>query len=194
MTLAEIKKAEPKFWQRLLRFGGYYTGAIDGILGPQSRAAEARWLADAESAQRQIGTFDERSEANLATLLPSTQLAARKWLNAAKEKAASLGVDVRIICGTRTYGEQRALFAKRPRVTKANAGQSWHNFGLAWDMGIFQGKSYLGDSPHYITLGRLARNLPSLSWGGDWTSFKDEPHIQLQLYPSTSTARAAFER
>lgn len=194
MTLEEIKKNEPKFWQRLLKFGGYYTGSVDGIIGPLSRAAEARWQADVEAAKRQFGTYDERSERNLATLLPSAQRAARQWLRAAQDKAASLGLEVRIICGTRTYGEQRSLYAQRPRVTKANAGQSWHNFGLAWDMGIFRGKEYLGDSPHYRTLGRLADKVPSLCWGGDWATFKDEPHFQLQYYPTTSAARTAFER
>lgn len=194
MTLSEIKTAEPKFWQRLLRAAGYYTGAIDGILGPKSEEAAQRWDADARSGKAAYGTFDDRSERNIETLLPATQRLARRWLLNAQMKAKAAGVEVKIICGTRTYGEQTALYNQKPRVTKAKAGQSWHNFGLAWDMGIFRGKEYLGDSAAYSACGAVARDITGLRWGGDWATFKDEPHIQWQKFASTAEARTAFER
>ena len=34
----------------------------------------------------------------------------------------------------RTFKEQDALFAKRPKVTNAKGGQSYHNYGLAIDI------------------------------------------------------------
>ena len=46
-SLADIKK-DRKFWQRMLRFAGYYDGAIDGILGTKSKAAAAAWDEDAQ--------------------------------------------------------------------------------------------------------------------------------------------------
>lgn len=193
MTIADIQ-ADVRYWQRLLRLAGYYTGKTDGIVGPLTRAAEAKWIEDARAAKDRYGTFDERSERNIATLVPKAQEVARRWLKAATIKANELGVEVRIIDGNRTYAEQNKLYAQRPKVTNAKGGQSWHNFGLAFDFGVFKGKSYLGNSPHYKTLGKLATSIPSATWGGTWTKLVDEPHIQLNLFSSVSAARAAFEK
>lgn len=193
MTIAEIQ-ADVRYWQRLLRLAGYYTGKTDGIVGPLTRAAEAKWIAAAQAAKEKYGTFDERSERNIATLVPKAQEVARRWLKAATVKASELGVEVRIIDGNRTYAEQNKLYAQRPKVTNAKGGQSWHNFGLAFDFGVFKGTSYLGNSPHYKTLGALAKDIPNTTWGGTWTKLVDEPHIQLNLFSSVSAARAAFEK
>ncbi len=194
MNIGEIKK-DRRFWQRMLRVSGYYTGEIDGIRGPLQRAAEAAWEQTCEFLKR-IGTFDQRSEENIATLLPSAQQMAREWLKAAKEAAHAEGYDVKIICGTRSYAEQDALYKKRPRVTKARGGQSWHNFGLAFDFGIFSldGKEYVEESPLYAVLGKLARQVQNAEWGGDWEDFKDEPHVQLRKYRTLAEAREDFER
>lgn len=193
MTLAEIQK-DVRYWQRLLRMAGYYSGRTDGIVGPLTRAAEAKWIAEARTVREKYGTFDERSERNIATLLPKAQEVARRWLKAATARARELGVEVRIIDANRTYAEQDKLFSKRPKVTNARGGQSWHNFGLAFDFGVFKGSSYLGNSPHYKTLGALAKDIPNTTWGGTWTKLVDEPHIQLNQFSSTSAARAAFEK
>lgn len=193
MTLAEIQK-DVRYWQRLLRMAGYYTGRTDGIVGPLTRAAEAKWIAEARTVREKYGSFDERSERNIATLLPKAQEVARRWLKAATARARELGVEVRIIDANRTYAEQDKLFSKRPKVTNARGGQSWHNFGLAFDFGVFKGTSYLGNSPHYKTLGALAKDIPNTTWGGTWTKLVDEPHIQLNQFSSTSAARAAFEK
>lgn len=193
MTIAEIQ-SDVRYWQRLLRLAGYYTGKTDGIVGPLTRAAESKWIAAAQAAKEKYGTFDERSERNIATLVPKAQEVARRWLKAATVKASELGVEVRIIDGNRTYAEQNKLYAQRPKVTNAKGGQSWHNFGLAFDFGVFKGKDYLGNSPHYKTLGKLATSIPGATWGGTWTKLVDEPHIQLNLFSSVSAARTAFEK
>ena len=192
MKLADMMR-DTCYWQRLLRFGGYEPGAIDGVHGPETRAAEARWANDAAVALEELGRFDTRSEAMLATLLPATQQVARQWLSLAVPKAKAAGVEVRLICGTRSYAEQDALYRQRPRVTNAKGGQSMHNFGLAFDFGVFRGREYLAESPQYVHLGRLALQLPQLTWGGTWKSLVDTPHIQLNLYPNTAAARRAFE-
>lgn len=194
MNIGEIKK-ERKYWQRMLRVAGYYTGEIDGIRGPLQRAAEAAWEQTCDFLKR-IGTFDQRSEENISTLLPSAQQMAREWLKVAKGVAHDEGYDVKIICGTRSYAEQDALYKKRPRVTRARGGQSWHNFGLAFDFGVFSldGKEYVEESPLYAVLGKLARQVQNAEWGGDWEDFKDEPHVQLRKYRTLAGAREDFER
>jgi len=134
--------------------------------------------------------FDERSERLLGTLLEKVRPTFRRLLRIAKLRAIDFGCDVRIISGTRTFAEQDALYAKGrtapgPKVTNAKGGQSNHNFGIAVDLGIFQGGSYLDetDSAKATRVHRAiaeavkAAGLP-IEWGGDWKSFPDIPHHQ----------------
>lgn len=100
------------------------------------------------------------------------------------QKAAQNGVRIKIISGLRTYAEQDKLYAQgrsKPGkiVTNAKGGYSNHNFGIAFDIGVFEGNSYLGDSPKYKAVGLLGMEL-GLEWGGNWTSIVDEPHFQLR--------------
>ena len=198
MTIDEIRR-DRMFWQRMLKLGGYYVGHIDGIRGVLQEAAEDAWAADEYAAKQEFGVFDERSEQNIATLLPAAQRLARCWQKMAKAEAEKVGHEVRIICGTRTYAEQDALYAqgrtkKGAKVTNARGGYSWHNFGLAFDFGIFSPdcKTYFGESSHYKTLGKLAVGIEGATWGGTWRKPVDEPHIQLDMFSSVSKAREKF--
>lgn len=191
MTLAEIKK-DTAYWQKLLRLGGYNPGTIDGIEGPKTRAAAAAWEADAAKYKREYGEFDERTEGNLATLIPLAQKKLRRFMKHAVRQAKVDGFEVKLIDGTRSYKEQDKLFAKKPPVTKAKGGYSWHNFGLAADFGLFANGKYITDDAKYKPIGKLARDIEGLEWGGDWTSFKDYPHIQLNKFKSIAEARSKF--
>lgn len=124
-------------------------------------------------------TFDERTEKNLATLHPRAQAKAREFMQSVAPIMRQRGVDVRIISGTRSYAEQDALYAKRPKVTNARGGFSNHNFGVAWDIGLFQGKHYLEDSPLYRECGKIGQSL-GLEWGGAWKTIVDEPHFEVK--------------
>lgn len=129
-------------------------------------------------------TFDPRTEGHIAKLLPPAQAAARRFMAAVIPAMAPEGVTVKIISGLRTYAEQDALYARGrtqpgPRVTNARGGYSNHNFGLAWDIGLFKGSRYLEESKLYRTCGLIGRSL-GLDWGGDWKSLSDEPHFQLR--------------
>lgn len=123
---------------------------------------------------------DARSERFIATLLPQVQPLARALV----QKAALSGICIKIICGFRTYAEQDALYAQGRTVpgntvTKARGGFSNHNFGIAFDIGVFEGKKYLGDSPKYRAVGVIGTDL-GLEWGGNWKKFVDQPHFQLR--------------
>lgn len=131
-----------------------------------------------------MSPLDDRSERNLATLHPEIQPRVVAFISAAKSIATQRGLDVRIISGLRTYSEQDALYAQGRTtpgkvVTNARAGYSNHNFGLAFDIGIFQGKAYLDDHPLYRELGPLGESL-GLEWGGRWKKIVDEPHYQFR--------------
>lgn len=124
--------------------------------------------------------FDSRTEKNLKTLLPEAELHARRFLQAVLDA----GYDVKVLDGTRTFAEQDELFAQgrtKPgkKVTNARGGQSNHNYGIAWDIGLFKDGDYLEDSPLYRKVGKIGREL-GLEWGGDWKSITDEPHYQIR--------------
>lgn len=125
-------------------------------------------------------SLDARSLKNINTLLPEV----RPFAIALIHKAKDNGIQLKIISGLRTYEEQDALFAKGRTsagsiVTHAKGGHSNHNFGIAFDVGIFENGTYQSHSPKYKVVGALAMDL-GLDWGGNWESFKDEPHFQLR--------------
>ncbi len=164
--------------------------AVDGNPGPQTWAAIHRAVVgDAPSAA--IGKLaDERSERAIVTLLPEVQPLARALV----ESAATIGIAIKVISGTRTYDEQNALYEQgrtKPGriVTNARGGYSNHNFGIAFDIGVFEGGRYLNESPAYKAVGAMGMKL-GLEWGGNWRTMTDEPHFQLR----PSWAREMSER
>ncbi len=127
-----------------------------------------------------IAAVDPGSEKFIATLLPQVQPLARALV----QKAALSGICLKVICGFRTYAEQDALYAQGRTapgniVTKAKGGYSNHNFGIAFDVGVFEGNKYLGDSPKYKAAGVIGTDL-GLEWGGNWKTISDQPHFQLR--------------
>ena len=152
----------------------------DGQPGPQTwNAIHRAVVGEASMPTGTTKIADERSERNIATLLPEVQPLARALV----ESAAAIGVDIKIISGTRSYDEQNSLYeqgrTKAGRiVTNVRGGYSNHNFGIAFDIGVFEGGRYLDESPAYKAVGALGMKL-GLEWGGNWKSFQDEPHFQL---------------
>jgi len=157
---------------------------VDGKAGSQTWGAiYERIVKNKKSAQKpsvSISPVDSRSEKNIATLLSEVQPMARALV----QKAASSGITIKILSGLRTYEEQDALYAKGRTapghiVTKARGGYSNHNFGIAFDIGVFEGNKYLPDSPKYKAVGVLGVDL-GLEWGGNWRTIVDQPHFQLR--------------
>ena len=192
----QLFKKDIKFLQRFLKSGGFDPKGIDGVWGANTDAAEDAFLTASQALAQQMGTFHARSEANIMTINLAAQKAARAFL----KKVTDAGINVRIISGTRTYAEQDEIYAQgrtKPgkRVTKAKGGQSNHNFGIAWDIGIFdaQGK-YLLESPLYAKAAQVGL-IPGLEWGGNWGGdFQDPPHYQLATGLSITELRKRFER
>lgn len=194
-------KSDPLFFQRLMKSCGLYAGDLDGKWGTLSEGAWTAFKKISKATADTYGTFDARTEENLLTLLPKAQRAARIFLNAAKP----FKYQVKILSGTRTYAEQAAIYAQgrtKPGsiVTKAGPGQSNHNFGIAFDVGIFDGKTYFTgrnatEEKAYTDLRAFTKKAtPELDWGGDWKSIKDKPHYELRTGKTTSQVRAALEK
>ena len=155
---------------------------IDGRAGPQTWAAIHARIVPARRRQGAAPAeeVDNRSEKCIATLLPEV----RPYARALVHQAAAAGITIKIVDGSRSYAEQDALYAQgrtRPGaiVTEAQGGESHQNFGIAFDVGVFEGGRYLGDSPKYKAVGVLGMAL-GLEWGGNWKSITDQPHFQLR--------------
>jgi peptidoglycan L-alanyl-D-glutamate endopeptidase CwlK len=156
----------------------------DGKAGPETWEAIYNRIvprkATAKATAALIQTVDERSEKTIATLLPQVQPYARALVL----KAAKAGITIKVISGLRAYEEQNDLYEQgrsKPGkiVTNARGGYSNHNFGIAFDVGVFEGTKYLDESPKYKAVGALGIEL-GLEWGGNWKSIQDEPHFQLR--------------
>lgn len=70
-----------------------------------------------------------------------------------------------------------------PHVTNAAPGESWHNYGEAFDaVPLVGGKaawSYNEFKNLWEVYGNAVREV-EMSWAGDWTSFREFPHCQLR--------------
>ena len=157
---------------------------VDGRAGPETWGAIYTQIVkpkvDAMAPAAAISEVDARSEKVIATLQPPVRPMARALV----QKAALNGIEIRIISGLRSYAEQNALYAQGRtlagrKVTNARGGYSNHNFGIAFDVGVFEGSRYLGESPKYKAVGALGMEL-GLEWGGSWKTIIDEPHFQLR--------------
>lgn len=154
---------------------------VDGNPGPQTwNAIHRAIVGETPIATSSAPLADERSERNIGTLLPQVQPLARAII----ESAAAIGIAIKIISGTRTYDEQNALYEQgrtKPGriVTNARGGYSNHNFGIAFDIGVFEGGRHIEETPAYKAVGALGLKL-GLEWGGNWKTIQDEPHFQLR--------------
>ena len=174
-------------WKKIQSFLGI---TADGVPGDQTVKAVAAKF----GLISQVPTFDSRSEANIATLVPGAQAKAREWL----VRCRAEGINVKVICGLRTYDEQAELYAQgrtKPgsKVTNAMPGYSWHNFGVAWDFVVFDAKGQpQWESPLMARCGKIAESL-GLEWGGSWKGFKDTLHIQLRMDCTLAEARQRMQ-
>ena len=158
---------------------------VDGRAGPQTWGAIYKRIVD-RSSPTDIGLSEvgdlasARSEKVIGKLHPRVQAYARALYFKAREH----GLTIQIISGLRSYAEQDALYAQGRTepgnvVTNARAGHSNHNFGIAFDVGLFERNEYLGESPMYKAVGALGEEL-GLEWGGNWRTLVDQPHFQLR--------------
>ncbi|WP_379143752.1 M15 family metallopeptidase [Paenibacillus sp. sgz500992] len=138
-----------------------------------------------------------KSAGSLGKLHPVLQAAADELI----QRSYAKGVPIIITQGMRTIAEQNALYAqgrtkKGPIVTNARGGSSYHNYGLAIDFALLlpDGNNVSwdmnrdGDSdkvPDWQEVAEVAKQL-GFEWGGDWTSFKDYPHLQMTFGLTTA--------
>lgn len=120
---------------------------------------------------------------DLAALHPKVQAKARAFLEACHAQ----GIDVLVTSTYRDDESQNALYAQgrtKPgaKVTNAKAGESWHNYRLAFDIvPLRAGKPVWGtkgeDGKLWARIGAIGE-AHGLEWAGRWSRFKEFPHFQ----------------
>lgn len=118
----------------------------------------------------------------LNTLHPSIRQSAIDAYNEAV-RATPVGIHPLITQTTRTFAESDALYAQgrtKPGkiVTNAKAGQSIHNYSFALDFVIMKDNKMSWDVDKYWMQVVNIFKKHGWSWGGDWKSFKDYPHLE----------------
>ena len=146
--------------------------------------------------------MDKITEQRIILLHPDLRDEVTNLVNLANELLTG-SAQVRIVQGLRTFAEQNRLYSlgrtvvnpdgkstRKPKgniVTNAKGGQSIHNYGCAIDFTLLiNGKEISWDINKDFDNDRIAdwKEVVNLfkkagwSWGGDWKSFKDYPHLE----------------
>lgn len=115
----------------------------------------------------------ELSQKRLSTVVPELQEIMRQSIAIAEEK----GMTVQITEGVRTLAQQREYVAQG----KSKTMNSYHLSGKAVD--VFVNKAWIFSD--YKAFADIVKNVAKsldykITWGGDWKTFKDGPHFQIE--------------
>ena len=116
---------------------------------------------------------------SLSDLSPKVAAMCSEFINRCKAE----GIDVIITSTYRDAESQNALYAQgrtEPgrKVTNAKAGQSYHNWRVAFDFcPIVNGKCQWNDAALFIRCGEIAESV-GLEWAGRWKKFNEMAHCQ----------------
>jgi peptidoglycan L-alanyl-D-glutamate endopeptidase CwlK len=184
----------------------FFVGSADGIYGPKTTNAVNRF--QSVNGLKMNGVVNPRTRQQLfnpnaipdyskmptsrelSSLHPYVASLARKFLNL----CVANGLTVTIIVAFRSWDEQDVLYEQgRTRtgviVTDAMGGDSYHNWGLAFDCApVTNGIVTWNDTNTFMKMGELGQQV-GLEWGGNWTSYNislvDYPHFQYTFGLST---------
>jgi hypothetical protein len=148
--------------------------------------------AKAKANINQPPTWDSVTNQRIETLHPLIRNIVIECINECK----AAGFDVRISQALRSIDEQNDLYGKgrtsdelkkvgvperfakptESQVTKAYGGQGFHNYGLAVDVVMIVNKQavFTPDKKVVEIFKRIG-----FAWGGDFKSFKDQPHFEM---------------
>jgi len=190
-----------KLVQRKLDSTGYNPGNPDGWFGPNTTNAAKRFQRDNGLYEEGIinprtreklfnpytkGNFKNRpSSNNLNSLDPYVSSLARKFLELSKANNLNIIINVAF----RSWDDQDKLYASgRTKlgkiVTNARGGESYHNWGLAFDATPIENGKISNDIIKFKKMGKLAEQV-GLEWGGSFKSIVDFPHFQYTFGLST---------
>jgi len=186
--------ARVKMIQVKLNSLGYNSGIPDGWFGLKTTNAVKRFQADHGLVQEgiviprtrvklfnphPIDNFESRpSSTALSSLDPYVAFLASEFLRL----CSANHLEVLVTAAFRSWDESDRLYAlgrTEPGsiVTNARAGDSYHNWGLAFDAAPFENNLISNDQTQFNLMGHLGEKV-GLEWGGRFKSIVDLPHFQ----------------
>lgn len=119
--------------------------------------------------------------------------AIREKARAFIKKAAEQGIFLRVTEAYRSFERSDELYAQgrtKPGsiVSNARGGESYHNYGLAFDVVEMKDGKGLWENPNWPKIGALGKEF-GFRWGGDFKSLQDLPHFEYGGKLSTLLAR-----
>lgn len=149
---------------------------------------------DHKEQQKKIKTFSN----DLSLTHPKLKDLALNFIQAFNNEPKLKGFIVKITQTLRNTAYQNSLYAKGrttpgPKVTNAQGGSSMHEYGLAFDIGIFKdgvymtGENTAKGSEAYKIAGQIGKKV-GLFWGGDFKGFYDAGHYQYTGKYDSNTA------
>ncbi|WP_077623853.1 peptidoglycan-binding protein [Sediminibacillus massiliensis] len=130
-----------------------------------------------------VQTLIDRSVRNMGSgIHPVVKEAAIEVIKRAYDE----GIYAQISSGYRSNARQQQLYNQGRTtpgniVTNARPGTSYHNYGLAVDYFLVSSdgsKALWTVNNKWKRVAAIGKSL-GFEWGGDWTSFKDYPHLQM---------------
>ena len=153
-----------------------------------------------------VTKYDKVTQDRILRLHPAVADEVTELINVANAKLPA-NVQIRIVQGLRTIAEQDALYDQgrtKPGkiVTKAKGGSSIHNYGLAidfvllidgkeisWDTKADRVKDGVSDWLEVV----LVFTKAGWTWGGNWRTFKDLPHLEKTFGNTWRTLKAKHD-
>lgn len=123
---------------------------------------------------KNIYKFSKRSLKNLVGVHP-------KLVNLMKEAIKHSPYDFMITQGLRSLSEQKRLVAQG----KSKTMKSYHLLGKAVDIALIVDGVVNWEYPLYREVAKHIKKIAreqgvNITWGGDWKTFKDGPHFQIE--------------
>jgi peptidoglycan LD-endopeptidase CwlK len=192
--------------QNKLNSVNFITGTPDGIFGPRTTDAVRRFqsvnglvMNGVVNPRTRQQLFNPNPPDNYSTRPSSTSLSAlNPYVSSLAQRFLALctssGINARIIVTFRSWNDQDATYTQGRTaagviVTDAEGGDSYHNWGLAFDCApVVNGVIAWDATDKFVQMGNLGQQV-GLEWGGNWTSYKislvDMPHFQYTFGLST---------
>lgn len=143
-----------------------------------------------------VPTWDPQyTDTRIKTLHPNIRRSAKELI---LRCSIELDINLRIAGAYRSIAEQDSLYAQGrngnsgQKVTNAKGGQSYHNFGLAFDLVEIKADKSANYEYDHGLVSNIGKNL-GFEWGGDWKSIVDKPHYQMVFGLKTSELKIILD-
>lgn len=109
------------------------------------------------------------------------------------------GLSFIVTDGFRTKGDQDKLYAQGRTasgsiVTNSRYPDSHHCWGIAFDFcRAIKGLEYENSDHFFEQVAQIGKSM-GLAWGGDWSSFRDMPHLYLREFSPDGTCKLLKEQ